>query len=156
QSTAVCLGPAIFKFDVISFDVTFDVQPLVKSAEPCGVGFGRSGREHPNHRLLRTRGEWPCRRRSANESDEVAPSHALSSGRCLKPSTSLDGAVEVHGKIGCLCLLRVTPGKTHFEHIEPASPQRADMEQTCRGSRFAPIPDSCTAASCICIQAPRG
>jgi hypothetical protein len=63
--------------------LAFDVAVLIQAAAECGYQMraliGRSRAEEPDHRhswLLRARREGQCRRRAAEQRDEIAPFHA--------------------------------------------------------------------------------
>src|SRR5262249_34051291 len=74
---------AIFDDIVFSFHVTKLAQALAEGVEMRGVERRRYGLQHPNwvtlHRLLRARRERPRRRCAADERDESAPLHSITS-----------------------------------------------------------------------------
>src|SRR5262245_41043593 len=78
---AVCY-PAVFDRDVL----TFDIAHLGKTAAECGIELHGNGlaeaAQIPDHRhrcLLRTCRKRPCRRRAAEQRDELAASHSITS-----------------------------------------------------------------------------
>ena len=89
QPIGSILGPAKFDHDILALDEARLPQALAKCAQAIRVGIGRSGMEEADHRhcwLLRARRERP-RRRTAEQRDELAPSHhsITSSARTSKP-----------------------------------------------------------------------
>src|SRR5215472_15426885 len=75
-------GPAILNGDVLRFNIARFAQSLTEGGQREGVGFGRSGCEIPDHRhrrLLRARCERPRSRRAAEQRDELAAPHSITS-----------------------------------------------------------------------------
>src|SRR5262249_38178253 len=75
------LGPAVFDRHIAAFDEAGFAQALAKCGGKRSISCWRFTVEKPNHRhrrLLRTRRERP-RRRAAEERDEVAPRHSITS-----------------------------------------------------------------------------
>jgi hypothetical protein len=81
QPIYLTLGPAVFDHDVLAFDIAGVFQALAKCAllvRQCVVK--RSGVEKSDHRhrwLLRAYGDWPRRRRAAEQRDEIASSQLI-------------------------------------------------------------------------------
>src|SRR5262249_2945448 len=75
------LGPEIDDRHVLALDKAGVLQSLAKCAQKVRVEVGRRGTEHADHwhRLLRARRERPRRSRSAQQRDEVAPFHSITS-----------------------------------------------------------------------------
>jgi hypothetical protein len=69
------LGPAILDRYILAFDVPACADALPECGhKTCSVG-GRRAAKKPDHRhrrLLRARHERPCRRRTAEQRDELA------------------------------------------------------------------------------------
>src|SRR5262249_32327252 len=82
QQIVFTMCPSVFDREVLPLDVTAVTQALVKSGKKLGCQFERCKVEKPDHRhrrLLPARRERPRRRRSANERDEVASFHSITS-----------------------------------------------------------------------------
>src|SRR5262249_36273144 len=81
------LRPAEIHRDVLAFDISCFLQSLTKRCH--SVVFAAAGIQKPDNRhrrLLRPRNNWP-RRRTADERDELAPPHSItSSARASKVS----------------------------------------------------------------------
>src|SRR6476646_8556915 len=76
------LRPAEQDGHILALDKAIIFEALPKLAQAIRDRLRRQAVEEPHHRhrlLLRPRGERPCRRRPANECDEVAPSHSMTS-----------------------------------------------------------------------------
>src|SRR5262245_28995275 len=76
------LRPAIFNRHVLALDVAGVAKPLSERAHEWCVGVRRSAVEEPDHRhrrLLRARHSRPRRRRAADQRDEFAPFHSITS-----------------------------------------------------------------------------
>src|SRR5262249_34770108 len=75
------LGPEIDDRHVFALDKAGVLQSLAKCAQKVRVEVGRRGTEHADHwhRLLRARRERPRRSRSADQRDELAPPHSITS-----------------------------------------------------------------------------
>src|SRR5262245_4827589 len=74
--------PPVFDRDVLPLDVTGVTQASVKSREKLACQFERCKVEKPDHRhrrLLRACGESPRNRRAAEQRDELAPPHSITS-----------------------------------------------------------------------------
>src|SRR5262245_35100436 len=82
----VTLRPAVVDRDVLAFDVAGFLQTLAECANEVRIRSGRSAMkitDHWNNQLLRARRERP-RRRTAEQSDEVAAFHSRSLP-CFRP-----------------------------------------------------------------------
>src|SRR6516162_6495154 len=82
QSIELILGPAVFDCHVLALDIAGILQALAKSAQTLGESVTRCGTEPSNHwhrRLLRARRERPRGRRAAEQRDERAPIHSVTS-----------------------------------------------------------------------------
>ena len=75
------LGPAVFDRHVLALDIAGFLQALAKCAQAVRERVRRCAVEKPDHRhrrLLRARRERP-RRRAAEQRDELAPLHSITS-----------------------------------------------------------------------------
>src|SRR6516225_5066240 len=83
EAFAASLRPAIFDRDGASFDPAEFAEPLHKSSGQLALRGRRSRAQESDGRqprgLLRTRRERPRGRRAADERDELAPLHSISS-----------------------------------------------------------------------------
>ena len=82
QPIDLILGPAVFDRHVLALDKARFLQALAKSAQTVRERVRRCGVEEPDHRhrrLLRARRERPRRRRAAEQRDELAPLHSITS-----------------------------------------------------------------------------
>src|SRR5262249_59558798 len=82
QSIKLILGPAVFDCDILALTKAAILKPLTKCAEEMRVRGGRCTVKKSDHRhrwLLRARGERPRRRRAAEQRDELAPLHSITS-----------------------------------------------------------------------------
>jgi len=85
QAVIAVFRPARFDPHVLTIGITGLAQAIAKCNEALGVRLRRSGLQQPDdrqRRLLRARGErWQHgrRRRAADERDEVAPPHSITS-----------------------------------------------------------------------------
>jgi hypothetical protein len=76
------LGPAILDRDGATLDPTQFAQPLHKSGNPLALDRRRGAQESDGRqlaRLPRIRSERPSGRRAAEQRDELAPSHSITS-----------------------------------------------------------------------------
>ena len=76
------IGPAVFDRNVLAHDISGVVKALVKRAQTARVRVWRRGNEIPDHRhrrLLRPRRKRPRRRRAAEQRDELAALHSITS-----------------------------------------------------------------------------
>src|SRR5262249_49691130 len=98
---AASLRPAILDDEVATFDPAEDVQPLPKGGDPIAMGRKRSRAQEPDgrwlRRLLRARREWPRNSRAAEQRDELAASHSITSSasNCSELGTSMPSALAV-------------------------------------------------------------
>jgi hypothetical protein len=82
QSVVSTFGPLVLNPDVLVLDIAGVVQSLAECRHDPRIRRGRETAEDPDHRhrrLLRTGGEWPARRRTAEKGDELAPLHSINS-----------------------------------------------------------------------------
>ena len=83
EALAASLRPAILDRDGAALDPAEFAQPLHKSGGPLAPGRRRGRAQEPDGRqlcrLLRARRERPRRRRAAEQRDELAPSHSITS-----------------------------------------------------------------------------
>jgi hypothetical protein len=76
------LGPAVVNRYVLALDVARLSETLAKCSQALENSFRRSDFKKPDHRhrgLLRTRAERPCRCRTAEQRDERAALHSITS-----------------------------------------------------------------------------
>src|SRR5262249_35991358 len=69
-------------YDVLTLHITTFLQATVKTAQTVRGRLRRVTVEEPDHRhrrLLRARRERQCRRRAAEQRDELAPPHSITS-----------------------------------------------------------------------------
>src|SRR6516162_1194805 len=103
--------PVIFQAHVLAVDVTDLAYPIAKCGPIARSVFGRRSihdRNHRHRRLLRPRRERPCRR-SAEQRDELAPVHSITSSasesrlsEILMPSASaVLRLITVSNLVGC-------------------------------------------------------
>src|SRR5262249_41813295 len=81
QPIILTVRPAVFDCDVLALDMARLLQPLSKRAQTLPVVLERCGAEEADHRecrLLRARRKRP-RRRTAEQRDEFAPLHSITS-----------------------------------------------------------------------------
>src|SRR5262249_11426947 len=81
QSIKLILGPAVFDRHVLTLDIARLLQALAERPQPFRDRIGRSGVQIPDHRhrrLLRPRRQRP-RRRTAEQRDELASLHSITS-----------------------------------------------------------------------------
>src|SRR6516162_7963232 len=74
--------PVIFQAHVLAVDVTDLAYPIAECGPIARSVFGRRSihdRNHRHRRLLRARRERPCNRRAAEQRDEFAPFHSITS-----------------------------------------------------------------------------
>src|SRR5262249_48886614 len=82
QALRFIIRPPIFDLYVATFKETGFVKPLAECCHQRGARLRRSRIEiadHMNGRLLRGGGGWPCWRRAAEQRDEIAPRHSITS-----------------------------------------------------------------------------
>src|SRR5262245_51493786 len=82
QPIELILGPAVFDRHVLALDIAGVFEPLAKSAQTIHQRVRRPAVEHPDHRhcgLLRTRRERPGDCCAAEQRDELAPLHSITS-----------------------------------------------------------------------------
>jgi hypothetical protein len=80
QSIVLAFSPAELDCNVLTFDVTAFGQTVPERGHKTRERRGRSAVQIPHHRhrrLLRPRRERPCRRRAAEQRDELAASHSI-------------------------------------------------------------------------------
>src|SRR5207247_1839078 len=81
QPVILIVGPAIFDCHVLALDEAGFVQALTEGRDMSDQRTGRHAAEKTDHRhrLLRARRERPRRRRAADERDELAAFHSITS-----------------------------------------------------------------------------
>src|SRR5262249_919347 len=100
QTAVVPFRPAIFDLHVLALDISCLFQPLAERAQTDRVRVRRRVAKEPDHRhrwLLRLRRERPCGCRAAEQRDELAALHSItSSARASKVGgTSMPSALAV-------------------------------------------------------------
>src|SRR5262245_56346681 len=81
QPTVIIVGPTILDRDILTIDVTGLPHAAIECSELLAPGSGRAAVEESDNRhrlLLRPRRERPCRR-AAEERDELASFHSITS-----------------------------------------------------------------------------
>src|SRR5262249_20435376 len=81
QSIVLILRPVVLNRHVLAFEIATLANAMPERGHKVGSAAGRRGAENPDHRhrlLLRARREGP-RRRAADERDELAPPHSITS-----------------------------------------------------------------------------
>src|SRR5262249_21344926 len=94
QAIVLTLQPVILDRHVLAFDVAGFVEAFAKRGCIARVGLGRPVSDKPNHRhrpLLRTRRERPRCGRAAEECDELATVHSITSSA---RASSVSGTVR--------------------------------------------------------------
>jgi hypothetical protein len=81
QPIDLIVGPAIFDRHVLAFDIAGVLQALAECAQTVPERVRRCAAEEsdPRDRLLPARREWPDNRRAADQRDELAPVHSITS-----------------------------------------------------------------------------
>src|SRR5262249_12846041 len=81
QPLGSIIGPAIIDSHVLAFDKARLLQALMECAQLIADRMNRCGVEEPHnwHRLLRADHEWPRDRRTAEQGDERAAFHSITS-----------------------------------------------------------------------------
>src|SRR5262245_8747391 len=82
QPVVLTICPAVVDHDVLTLDKASFVQSLANNGDRMRIGSGRTAAEESNHRqptLLRARRERPRSRCSAEQRDERASSHSITS-----------------------------------------------------------------------------
>src|SRR5215470_7672814 len=81
QPTVIIVGPTILDRDILTIDVTGLPHAAIECSELLAPGSGRAAVEESDnrHRLLRARRERPSRRGAAQQRDELAPLHSITS-----------------------------------------------------------------------------
>src|SRR5262249_38663334 len=81
QTLVASLRPPILDDDVAAFDPAELTKPLHESGDPLALGRSRARTQEPDsvRWLLRTRREWPGNRRAADQRDERAALHSMTS-----------------------------------------------------------------------------
>src|SRR5262245_11911273 len=95
KSLVVPLRPAVLDGDVRTLDITEVAQTQADSPKPRGKRRWRCHAEESDPRyfarLLRASAEWPHRCRAAEQRDELAPPHSITSSAA---TSSLSGTVR--------------------------------------------------------------
>src|SRR5262245_60801534 len=82
RQVVMTVRPSILDRDILTLDITGLAQALAERTHTVRVSLRRCGTEKPNHRhrrLLRARREWPRGRRAAEQRDEFAAPHSITS-----------------------------------------------------------------------------
>src|SRR5262245_45406941 len=82
QPVVLTICPAVVDHDVLALDKASFVQSLANNGDKMGIGSRRTAAEEANHRhptWLRPRRERRCRRLAAEQRDELAPPHSITS-----------------------------------------------------------------------------
>src|SRR5262249_42427488 len=101
EAFAASLRPAILDRDVAAFDPADFVQPLHQGGDRLADHRRRGPAKEPDswqlRRLLRARRERPGSRRAAEQRDERAPSHSITSSasNCIELGTARPSAFAV-------------------------------------------------------------
>src|SRR5262249_18016411 len=109
QSIVIILRRAVFDRYILALDIAGVLEALTESAQTIHARVERIGIEASDHRhgrLLRTRGEWPRRRRTTEQRYELAAfcvEHGLPSRNPL---------CQLTAGSGCLGSARRSLGKT--------------------------------------------
>src|SRR5207245_882356 len=106
----------IFDRYVLALDIAGVFEALAKCTQTIRIRVRRCGEEDPDYRhrcLLRARRERPCRRRAAEQRDELAPPHSINSSA----SADRDDSQSWRVAFGC--------GKGSRRRHSPLSPGRA-------------------------------
>jgi len=93
QPIELVLGPPVFDHDILALDVAGLLQALAKRAQALREPVRRYAAEEANHRqdaLLRARRERPRRRRAAEQCNERAASHSITSSARNKSDVGMD------------------------------------------------------------------
>src|SRR5262249_6892207 len=82
QSVIVALRPTIFDQDILTFDVAEFTEPFAERGDVVSIRVGPCATQQADHRhrwLLRARRERPRSRRAAEQRDELAARHSITS-----------------------------------------------------------------------------
>src|SRR5262249_5252757 len=82
QSIVLAIGPAVLDRRILALDIAGFAQAPTESGYAGGECYSRSAVEETNHwhrSLLRARRERPCRSRAAEQRDEFAALHSITS-----------------------------------------------------------------------------
>ena len=110
--------PAVLDRDVPALDKAFLTSGPGGTRQKCAIGAAgvlREKSDHRHRRLLRARREWPRRRRAAEQRDELAPSHSITSS--ARPSSG-SGTVRPNA----LAVLRLMISSTFVDCWTGRSP----------------------------------
>src|SRR5262249_48576836 len=117
QPVILVFRPAVLGCHVLTLDIADLLQALAKCAQTFGVVIERSRAEKPNHRyrrLLRARRYWPRHRRAADQRDELASRHSITSSAaaCSVSGTVRPSALAVLRLITSSNFVGCTTGKS--------------------------------------------
>src|SRR5262249_41858648 len=117
QSIVMFLRPAVFDRDILPLDIAGFLKTFTEGGHKERVSSGRSAAEESDHRhrrLLRPRREWPCCRRAAEQRDELAPFHSItSSASCWRcEGTSRPSVLAVLRLIASMIFVGNSIGKS--------------------------------------------
>src|SRR5262249_28615906 len=128
-------GPAVFYCDVAPLDIARFGQTLTKHSHRGRTRSGRTGAEPTNHRhrrLLRACRERPRGRGAAEQRDDLAPPHSITSSAT---DSSVGGTVRP-SMVAVYAYLAI-----HFRDVSPVTHQPADCGNVagtgCHGNRMA-------------------
>src|SRR5262245_59587728 len=82
QTIVLTFRPTVRDQNIVAFDIAGFIEAFSKCGQPMGLCASRRAAEKSNHRhcrLLRPRRERPRGRRAAEQRDEVAPLHSITS-----------------------------------------------------------------------------
>src|SRR5262249_53272551 len=101
ETLVTSLGPAILNCDIAAFDPTKFAQPLYEGVDPLPLARTRALPQKADSRQLarplRPRRQRPRRRRAAEQRDELAPLHSITSSAVASSEvgTSMPSALAV-------------------------------------------------------------
>src|SRR5262249_12047587 len=112
KSIVLILRPAVFDSHVLALDIAGFAQAPTERAQTAREHVRRFTAEvsdHGHRRLLRVRRERPCRRRAAEQRDELPPLHSITSsarassvGGTVRPSAVAAFALRTNSNfVGC-------------------------------------------------------
>src|SRR4029077_18360968 len=87
QPIELIVGPAVFDCDILALYEARFLQALAERGHEVRRVGGRRAADKPDHwhrRLLRARRKWPSSSRAAEQRDELAPPHSITSSACSR------------------------------------------------------------------------
>src|SRR5262249_17763997 len=117
QSVVLALSRTVLNRDVLPLRITSFLQALTECTHQVHGAFNRRAPEEPNHRprrLLRARRERPCGSHAAEQRDELAAIHSITSSEraCRVGGTSKPGALAVLRLIPSSKVVGCTTGRS--------------------------------------------